>query len=102
MLAWVCAWVIDVHLPAYTQLFQLRQDGCGLPNQDRPKSRFLRERASRSQHSLISSICQHNAHWMRKGTRAEPSKMGTEDLGLFFDYHSSLLSFGEFCLLSSS
>ncbi len=94
MLARVLAWVVDIHPSGYTQMFQLGQDGCRLPNQNRPKSRFLHERASRSQHSAISSICQHNAHWVCKGTRTKPSKVGTKDLGLFFHHRFSLLSFG--------
>src|SRR5437870_2665262 len=90
MLARVLAWVVYVNLFGYTQVFQLGQDGCLLPNQNRPNSRFLYKRASRSQNSPISSICEHNAHWLCKCTRTEPSNMWTEDLGLFF-YHSSSL-----------
>src|SRR2546421_12458516 len=97
MLARVLTWVVDVHLPGYPHVFQLGPDGCRLSHQKRPNSRFLHERASRSQNSLISSICQHNAHWVCECTRTEPSNMGTEDL--FFQHPSSFLSFDEFCLL---
>src|SRR6266446_652806 len=89
MLARVLAWVVDVNLLGDTHVFQLGKDGCRLPNQNRPNSRFLHERASRSQNSPISSICQYNAHWVCKCARMEPSDMG---LSLLFQHSSSLLS----------
>src|SRR5260221_9743792 len=88
MLARVLAWVVDINLPGYTHVFQLGKDGSCLPNQNRLNSRFLHERASRGQSSLIGSICQYNAHWMRKCTCMEPSNMRTKSLSLFL-YHSS-------------
>src|SRR5260221_13515526 len=88
MLARVRDWVVDINLPGYTHVFQLGKDGSRLPNQNRLNSRFLHERASRGQSSLIGSICQYNAHWMRKCTCMEPSNMRTKGLSLFL-YHSS-------------
>src|SRR6266566_28052 len=88
MLARVRAWVVDINLPGYTHVFQLGKDGSRLPNQNRLNSRFLHERASRGQSSLIGSICQYNAHWMRKCACMEPSNMRTKGLNLFL-YHSS-------------
>src|SRR6266487_2345659 len=90
MLARVLAWVVDIHHPNYAYSFQLGKDGRRLPYQDRAKSRFLHERASCSQHSFISSICQHNAHWECKCARTDLSNMRTEDLELFFHHRSSL------------
>src|SRR5258708_28657432 len=98
MLARVLAWVIDVNLTGYTHVFQVGKDGCRLPNQNRPNSRFLHECASRSQNSHVSSICQYNAHWVCKCALMEPSNMGTEGLSLFLHHSQSYLSFRKACL----
>src|SRR5258708_34348648 len=88
MLARVLAWVEYINLPGYIHVFQPGKDRSRLPNQNRLNSRFLHERASRVQSSLIGSICQYNAHWMRKCACMEPSNMRTKGLSLFL-YHSS-------------
>src|SRR5260370_24507942 len=106
MLAQVLAWVVDVNLLGDTHVFQLGKDRCRLPNQNRPNSRFLHERASRSQNSPISSICQYNAHWVRKCARMEPSDMaptmnrGATVLSLFFYHGSSSPLVNSACLVS--